>query len=229
MNCSLWNFRHREKGTNTLQVTTKQDEGTGQQRKKGWCSMSPNSGPTPRPWHPCRKQPKPCRSTPQTPARWVVNFTLPRRPMELLVSLAKLELDKAVLREMRTGVRVIGGWWLGTLGRCSTRFGGVSPGVTWPGGWSWTRRFSSTSRPGLALVLGAGDLRQRRDPGDCNEEHRVGRGRVGGALPHQRHHGPARCPPALAAAAPKVWSVTLVPGVQCQEHHQSCGSSTQQL
>lgn len=37
-------------------------------------------------------------------------ITLPRRRMELLVSLAKLELDKAVLREMRTGMRVIGGW-----------------------------------------------------------------------------------------------------------------------
>lgn len=69
--------------------------------------MSPNSGPTPRPWHPCRKQPKPCRSTSQTPAHWVVNFTLPRQPMELLVSSGKLELDKAVLREMRTGVWVI--------------------------------------------------------------------------------------------------------------------------
>lgn len=35
--------------------------------------------------------------------------TLPRRRTELLVSLMKLELDKAVLREMRTGMRVIGG------------------------------------------------------------------------------------------------------------------------
>lgn len=34
---------------------------------------------------------------------------LPRQRTELLVTLAKLELDKVVLREMRTGMRVIGG------------------------------------------------------------------------------------------------------------------------
>lgn len=36
-------------------------------------------------------------------------LTLPRQRMELRVSLAKLELDKVVLRETRTGMRVMGG------------------------------------------------------------------------------------------------------------------------
>lgn len=49
------------------------------------------------------------KPTPQARACWRHEVTLPRRRMELLVSLAKLELDKVVLREMRTGMRVIEG------------------------------------------------------------------------------------------------------------------------
>lgn len=36
-------------------------------------------------------------------------ITLPRRRMELLISLVKFELDKVVLRETRTGMRVTAG------------------------------------------------------------------------------------------------------------------------
>lgn len=49
------------------------------------------------------------KPVPWAQACWVGEIMLPRQRMELLVSLTKLELDKAVLREMRTGMRVIVG------------------------------------------------------------------------------------------------------------------------
>lgn len=56
------------------------------------------------------RQPKPCRkSTRPHPKHAGAKITLPRRRMELLISLVKLELDKVVLRETRTGMRVSAG------------------------------------------------------------------------------------------------------------------------
>lgn len=59
---------------------------------------------------------------------------------------------------------------------------------------------------------GAGVLRWRWDPGDCNQEQGLGEaGQVGSCPPAPTWA--SQYPPALVAAAPKAWNVVCVPGV----------------